>query len=261
MNRHSLIGTLLAVSIACSVPAQVPLTVLTDLQGHPIAGPRPVESLGALRVGSTSAPTPNQSYLAKQMQTRLAACIASVVQEVSNYARVSPSAWQVPDNVLWKPIGWRVQNQHFDYRPVPGQDHNDGPFASVTFSHARWDPTYSKINYGTKTIAQDVKVSDSQKTKVVQNDSDTYVNVTYTESEAITNAFSTTVTHGITLDMTTSSETEVGGEYAGVSAKETLTLEFGISTTDEEPARSHKRERQRRPSISSSTRSHGSTTS
>ena len=47
-------------------------------------------------------------------------------------------------------------------------------------------------------------------------------------------SFSTTVTHGITLDMTTSSETEVGGEYAGVSAKQTLTLEFGIETTDEE---------------------------
>ena len=234
MKRNLLIGTLLAVTLSSSLSAQVPLTVLTDLQGHPLASPRPVEALGALRVGGGNAPTPNQSYLAKQMQTRLAACMASVVQAVSNYARVSPTAWQVPDNVLWKPVGWRVKNQHFDYRPVPGQDHNDGPFASVTFSHARWDPTYSKINYGTKTIAQDVKVSDSAKSKVVQNDSDTYVNVTYTESEAITNAFSTTVTHGITLDMTTSSETEVGGEYAGVSAKQTLTLEFGIETTDEE---------------------------
>ena len=140
MKRNLIIGTLLALTLSSSLSAQVPLTVLTDLQGHPLASPRPVEALGALRVGGGKAPTPNQSYLAKQMQTRLAACMASVVQAVSNYARVSPTAWQVPDNVLWKPVGWRVKNQHFDYRPVPGQDHNDGPYASVTFSHARWDP-------------------------------------------------------------------------------------------------------------------------
>ena len=232
MKRHLLIGTLLAVSLACALSSQVPLT---DLQGQALTGPRPIEALNALRVGGGSAPTPNQSLISQsKCRTRMAACIASVVQELSNYARVSPSAWQVPDNVLWKPIGWRIQHQHFDYRPVPGKDHNDGPYASVTFSKARWDPTYSKVNYGTKRIAQDVKVSDSAKTKVVQNDSDVSVLVTYTESEAITNAFSTTVTHGLTLDMTTSSETEVGGEYAGVSAKETLTLEFGVTTTDEE---------------------------
>ena len=118
MKRHLLVGTLLAVTLSCGLSSQVPLT---DLQGHALNTPRPIEALDALRVGGGSAPTPNQSYLAKQMQTRIAACIASVVQEVSNYARVSPSAWQVPDNVLWKPIGWRIQNQHFDYRPVPGQ--------------------------------------------------------------------------------------------------------------------------------------------
>ena len=168
------------------------------------------------------------------MQTRMAACIASVVNELSNRARVSPRAWQVPDNVLWEPIGWRIGHQHFDYRPQPGTDHNLGPYASVTFTNARWDPTYSEITYGTKRIAQDVKLSDQGKTKVIQNDSDAFVNVTYTESEALTNAFSTSVTHGLTLDMTTSSETKVGGEYAGVSAEETISVEFGVETTDEE---------------------------
>ena len=75
-------------------------------------------TLESFRAAPGSAPTPNQSYLAKQMQTRMAACIASVVNELSNRARVSPRAWQVPDNVLWEPIGWRIGHQHFDYRPA-----------------------------------------------------------------------------------------------------------------------------------------------
>ena len=201
---------------------------------EPVDVARAVGSLDAFRVGGGRAPAPNQSFLAKQMQTRIAACISTVVQELSNRARVSPVPWQVPDNVLWQPIGWRIGNQHFDYRPVPGQDRASGPYASITFSNARWDPSYSKVNYGTKTIAQDVRVSDTGKTKLIQNDSDGYVGVSYTESEAITNAFSSTVTHGMTLDMTASSTTTVGGEYAGVSAEQSITLEFGVSTTDEE---------------------------
>ena len=235
MKRNLFVSTIVAIALAVGLGgclySQAPLT---DLQGQPLAQPRPIESLGELRVGGGKAPAPNQSYLAKQMQTRLAACIASVVHELSDHARWTATAWQVPDNVLWQPIGWRIGHQHFDYRPVVGSDDHLGPYASVTFSNARWDPTYSEVNYGPKKIAQDVKVSNSGKTKLIQNDSDAYVHVAYTESESITNAFSSTVTHGLTLDMTTSSETKVGGEYAGVSAEQTLTLEFGVETTDEQ---------------------------
>ena len=130
MKRNLIIGTLLAFTISSSISAQVPLTVLTDLQGHPLASPRPVEALGALRVGGGNAPTPNQSYLAKQMQTRLAACMASVVQAVSKLRpgiadRMAGSRTTCSGSLS----DGEFKNQHFDYRPVPGQDHNDGPYA------------------------------------------------------------------------------------------------------------------------------------
>ena len=238
MKRNLLIGTLLAVTLSSSLSAQVPLTVLTDLQGHPLASPRPVESLGALRVGGGTRPD-SESILPGEAN-------ANAPRRVHGFRRTSGQ--QLRSRIADRMAGSRQRaleacrmaspESAFRLSPGPRTGSQQRPVCvSVTFSHARWDPTYSKINYGPKTIAQDVKVSDSAKSKLVQNDSDAYVHVTYTESEAITNAFSTTVTHGITLDMTTSSETEVGGEYAGVSAKQTLTLEFGIETTDEENPR------------------------
>ena len=161
-------GLLALLALACVGAAAAAWPGPPGAQGQPAA---PLESF---RAAPGSAPTPNQSYLAKQMQTRMAACIASVVNELSNRARVSPRAWQVPDNVLWEPIGWRIGHQHFDYRPQPGTDHNLGPYASVTFTNARWDPTYSEINVRHQADRAGRQAqSDQGKTKVIQNDSAT----------------------------------------------------------------------------------------
>ena len=177
-------------------------------------------------------PTPNQSYLAKQMQTTMAACASSLIHDLANTSAWVPGVWHTPFDVLYHTGGWRIDHQKFAYRRAPGSDHHS--LATITFSNARWDPDRSNISYGEKRIAQDVEVSNDAKTKVIRNDSDTLIQVSYEEAEELTNSFSTSVTHGITLDMTATSETSVSGSYAGVSAEEKLTLEFGVSTTEEE---------------------------
>ena len=83
-------------------------------------------------------------------------------------------------------------------------------------------------------MATDANVASSGKTKIIRNDSDSVVTVSYDETEAVTNSFSTSITKGLTLDMTVSSETTVSGTYAGVSAEEKVTAEFGAETSTEE---------------------------
>ena len=215
-------------SIACGSSAQE----LTDLQGNPIDAPRGIEMLEDNRAAVGSAPMPNQSYLAKQMQGVVAACLGATYADLSAGAQSVPGAWGRVDNIVHTPTDWRISDQVYHYRgTIPGQPSTG---AYVKFSNARWDPEHSTINYGEKKIATNVTVDNNDKTKLIRNDSNTTVSVSYDESESLTNAFSTSVTHGLTLDMTVSSETKVSGEYAGVSAEETITAEFGIEKSSEE---------------------------
>ena len=91
---------------------------------------------------------------------------------------------------------------------------------------------------------ESVEVSDDGKTKVIRNDTDGGIHVAYSESEDVTNSFSSNVTKGVTLDVTKSKETKkdasvtssqsVSGEYAGVKAEVSLSEHFGISQTKAE---------------------------
>ena len=220
MKIRLFLGLVFSVMIACSAPKAQ--------QTYPAYS---IETLESQRLVG-GAPTPNQSFLAKQMQTTIAACASSLIHELAGTSAWVPGVWDTPFDVLYHTGGWRIDKQKFAYRRAPGADHHS--LATITFSNARWDPDRSKISYGEKRIAQDVEVSNDAKTKVIRNDSDTLIQVSYEEAEELTNSFSTSVTQGITLDMTTTSETSVSGSYAGVSAEEKLTLEFGVSTTKEE---------------------------
>ena len=179
-----------------------------------------------------NAPTPNESYLAKQMQTTVAACMASMIHEVSNTAWWTGGVWDRPFDVLWYPSSWRANNQKFTFRSRSGG--GPGPYATVTFSNARYDPQQSSINYGPKRIAQNVEVNNDAKTKVIRNDSDATVSVSYDESESLTNSFSTSVTKGMTLDISVDSTQTISGGYGGVSASVSMQEHFGVSKTSEE---------------------------
>ena len=200
-------------------------------QGAPTADPT-LADLESFRQLAGDAPTPNESYLAKQMQTTIAACMASMIHEVSNRAWWASGVWGHPYDVLWYPTTWRKDKQQFTFRSHQGG--GEGPYASVTFSKARYDPEHSTITYGEKKVAQDVEVDNDAKTKLIQNDSDTTVHVSYDESESLTNAFSTTVTHGMTLDISVDSTQTISGGYGGVSAEVSMQEHFGVSKTEEE---------------------------
>ena len=214
-------------AVACGNSAQAQLT---DLQGNPIDGPRGIETLEQDRSAPGSAPTPNQSYLAKQQQVVVASCMSSMIRELSNTTDWAAGVWNHPTTVVSSPAAWRVTDQSiwlFARDPR-------APRPRITFTKARWDPAASKIVYGDKKIAQDVNVDSTGKTKIIRNDSDAIVSVKYEESEDVTNAFSSSITHGLTMNMSVSSETTVSGSYAGVSAEEKVTAEFGVETTSEE---------------------------
>ena len=219
---HGLVVAGILLTFSAWAPAQT-----WDPQGGLLEGPRPAAALESMRATGT-APTPNQSYLAKQMQEEIAFCLSGMVGELSNGAH----GGYAPRDVIHTPNDWRVDNQTIRYRgTVPGVAYTG---AYVKFSKARWDPEQSNMQYGTPRVAQNVQVDNDAKTKLIQNDSDAGVDVDYSEAESLTNSFSTSVTHGMTMDLTVSSTTTVSGEYAGVSAEESVTAEFGISKTSEE---------------------------
>lgn len=221
-------GSTLTTSSAAPPPRQLPGTSTGVALGEVTAD----ADLELFRGAAADAPTPNQSYLVKQQEKLLAACMASMIHELGNSAWWVPGVWSNPGAVIHTPRDWRVTNQTFHYRS--GITGDSGSYASVTFSNARWDPQHSAVSYGEKRVAQNVEINNDAKTKVIQNDSDTDVEVRYEEKEELTNRFATNITHGMTLDLDASSTTTVSGEYLGVKAQEAVTLKFGISTTDTE---------------------------
>ena len=156
--------------------------------------------------------------------------MASMIHELSNTAKWSPGIWTHPHTVVSNPTAWRVTDQSVHLYPT--RDHVS--WTKIRFTNARWDPTASTVVYGEKKVAQDVNINSSGKTKLIRNDSESIIVVKYAESESVTNSFSSSITHGLTLDMSVSSETTVSGSYAGVSAEEKVTAEFGVETTSEE---------------------------
>ena len=165
-------------------------------------------------------PVPNQSYLVKQMQIRMASALAVLAHDLGAYTTVG--RWDQPGSNILTPNGWRKNKQNFNLK---GED------CVISFSNVRWDPENSKMDYGPKTVAQNVEENDETKTKIIENDTDTELHVAYEESVELTNSFRTDVTKGVTLDMSleVASEQKVSGSYAGVSAEVSLSEKFGIA--------------------------------
>ena len=180
---------------------------------------------------------PNQSFLAKQMQNRMAAAIGAILFDLGVQARPRDGSWlpgKNPNDVTWWPSTWRITAQQFSYRPNWG---GGGGNAFVRFSNARFDPTRGNIWRGPKKVGENVLVSDDAKTKIIKNDGDGPAHVAYQESVEVTNSFSSSVTKGVSLDMTkeahaeVTAEQKVSGEYMGVSAEASLSETFGVSAS------------------------------
>lgn len=192
--------------------------------------------------------TPNQSYLMKQQQYKLAACMAAMIYDLRGNANTAPGVWNYPAAVVYPPSGWRVINVSDPIKS--GMRFNIKPQAQelVVFSSPRWDPDQSNLAYGAKKIMENVEVSDDAKTKIVRNDTKDPIHVAYEEAVSLTNSFTSAITKGVTLDVTrehsqsaehshtqdesADSSVTVSGEYAGVSAEASVAAHFGISDTD-----------------------------
>ena len=175
-------------------------------------------------------PTPNQSYYVKEMEYVIAACVTAMMHDKGGRNRWDAGVWKNPNLTVWAPTSWRVNSQHFHLKPV----HKGDDAGYVNFSSARWDPQHSDIAYGEKRIEQNVLATDDAKTKVIRNDTDGQIHVSYEESEELTNSFSSSVTKGLTLDVSVDSEQKISGSYAGVSAEVSLSEHFGVSKSTEE---------------------------
>ena len=177
-----------------------------------------------------SVPTPNQSFLTREIEYKVAACMAAMLHDQGAPIDSMPGVWRNPNLAVFAPTGWRKDAQalYFKRNQRPGRG-----LASITFSNVRFSSD-STLNYGTKKVLQNVEATVDGKTKVVRNDTDDALHVAYEEAVGLVNAFASRVTKGMTLDMSVDSTTTVKGEYAGISAEESLSLHFGVSKTEEQ---------------------------
>ena len=178
-----------------------------------------------------SPPTPNQTYLAKGMEFRLAAAVAVVLADLGyNVASAGPAYQEHPGAACFYPTGWRRASQHFDVRPSGSRKAST---VEIRFSSARWDTENSDLEYGSMTLDHKVLENDEGKTKIVKNNTTGELHVSYEEEVDLTNSFSSSITKGVTLDMTTDASVDasvtVKGEYAGVGAEATVAAHFGVS--------------------------------
>ena len=188
--------------------------------------------------------TPNQSYLVKYMQWHLAAALSVLMRHQGANIKASWHAQNDPASSMLYPSEWRKSKQLFKCRIAWGKP---GMHAcQVVFKNARWDSQQSDLKYGAKSIDHAVNVQEDAETKVIHNDTDAPIHVAYAESVGLTNAFSTSITKGVTLDMTKEAGGEasvtVGAEYAGVKAEASVSASFGVSKSKSESTEQGKEE-------------------
>lgn len=177
-----------------------------------------------------AAPTPNQSYLVKQCQTRLAAALGVIMAHQGCNVTHHDDFKGNPMKIIYYPMGWRTNKQDFPLRRHAG---SRKPLSHAGFDNVGWDGQDSDLKYGAKSIDQNINEAVDEKTQIIKNNTDDVVHVAYEEEVDLTNSFSTSISHGVTLDMTeeakVASEQKVSGEYMGVSAEVGLSEEFGVS--------------------------------
>ena len=106
---------------------------------------------------------------------------------------------------------------------------------TVKFSQVHYDPALTEITYGKTKISQEIPTELSGHAYLfdLQDYEET---ATFEQIDTVTleQHRETTMTHSTEMNYTASSETTIGGSYAGVGLEEKLTLTFGADFKDEE---------------------------
>ena len=97
--------------------------------------------------------TPNESYLLKQNQRKIAASFAGFLHDIRNAVGFVTPAADNPDASLTPSGGWRINNQQFVFLP------GDTYAAQIIFDNVRWDSERSDIDYGPKHIEKKLNES------------------------------------------------------------------------------------------------------
>ena len=183
--------------------------------------------------------TPNQSFLCKAMEFRIAAAVAVLLQDLGYNVAMHATAYKTsPGQACFYPTGWRKGNQDFDLRPSGSRKAST---VGLHFENARWDSSGNcKLVYGPTTLDHKVVENNDAKTKIIKNETDDELHVSYEESEELTNSFSSSVTKGVTLDMTKTKDksldvgAKISGSYAGVEAEASMAAHMGVSESESE---------------------------
>ena len=181
--------------------------------------------------------TPNQSYLLKQMQRSVAACLGTIMNDLgcNITGRGLHDPWKNPEATIYSPSGWRIGEQSFAFRRHHA---TTVPLSGLLFSRARWDGQRSKLDYGVKTIDKNINKIHDSKSKIIKNETNSPFQVEYEETVGLTNSFSSHVVKGVVLDVTEDAKASVsatvGAEAYGIKAEATVAAEFGVSESKQE---------------------------
>ena len=170
----------------------------------------------------------NESYVIKQRQFLMAACIAAFAHDLGgervNWLAgawdptvakrlVDPSHWRVDDPVMF----WHFDGhdkRKSEYVRFPKPFYSDGDFA-----------------YGDLELIDDITENDDEQSYILDNSrSQVESTCAYERSVSLENSVEHTVDKGMSFDMT--SETTVKGSYAGIEAEQKIGLAYGQSFDD-----------------------------
>ena len=174
---------------------------------------------------ATDGPVANESYVVKQVQTKVASCLTAYMHDVGAHVGWLPGAWRdtrLVDASTWRKGNMVVATQPWNHHHT---EHNE----YLHFKDAAYGPD-SKIVYGTPQLLQNVEDRDQAKSKIFRNKSEDEIHVGYSESEELQDSVGHTVSNSMHMDIT--SEQTVSGSYAGVSAEAKFTEAFGVAFDD-----------------------------
>ena len=109
------------------------------------------------------------------------------------------------------------------------------PRMKLVFKKIKYDPNLSNYHYGTPSMLEsgETPVSGHSYLYDLRNESEDG-EFNQTDEVTLSETRSMEVTHGVTFDLTVSSETTVSGSYGGVELEQKITAEAGYSNSKEE---------------------------
>ena len=174
----------------------------------------------------------NESYEIKRVQTMIAACLGATVHWMGGKVEWYPGAWD--PKVYSKFLNgdeWRKDSQDIYYHHDP---HDHRKTERVAFKNVFYGPE-SDWEDGKPTLLKKAELRDDGKSKVFDNrkGANTF-HAAYEDEITLENSISTHVSSTLNLDVTTSSETKVSGEFPGGALEETIKTELHVGDTEED---------------------------